>query len=393
MESITLHEYQVKAWNSKKRFIFMSAGVQSGKTTFGAVWILNEAQRCGQGEYIIVAPSYKLLQQSTLTKFLEIAPKGYGAYFKAESVYRTVDNRTFFLRSADKPESIEGITAKAIWADEASIMKPNIWLIMQGRVSKTGGRILLTFTPLSLNWIHREIEKDKERRLRGEPGDIDFIQFRSVDSPYFPKEEFERARRMLTPTQFQLRYEGKFGKAEGLVYTGFQNYHIVEPFAIPKEWRKAGGIDFGYNNPFAALKGAVSPDDVLYIYDERYKDRASLEAHVDFLGSEITYFADPSGAQEIAELRKLGVKVTEANNDVRLGIQKVNERLRASTGDKKSVRLKVFSNCIHLIDEFALYRYPDVGGDKPVKEDDHAQDSLRYLVMGLERPERKIYWV
>ena len=376
---IVLHDWQVKAWNSKKRFIYFVAGVQSGKTTFGVVWILNEAQRCGPGEYIIIAPSYKVLQQSTLVKFLEITPEGYGAYYKAESVYRTIDGRTFFLRSADKPESIEGITARAIWADEASLMKPNIWLMMQGRVSRTQGRILCTFTPISLNWIHREIEKDKERRLRGEEGDIDLIQFRSIDSPYFPKEEYERARRMLTETQFKLRYEGIFGKAEGLVYPDFGPPHIVDDFDVPAEWRRAGGIDWGYNNPFVALKGTLSPDDVLYIYAERYKEREILESHIDFLGSEIGYFGDPSGAQEIAQLRRLGVNVQEANNAVMLGIQKVTERLRPTTDDPKSIRLKIFRSCIHTIDEFALYRYPEpVGGkivkDAPVKQDDHCFD-------------------
>lgn len=398
MKRIVLHKYQLKAWHSKKRFVFLVAGVQSGKTTFGAVWILNEAQQCGPGEYIIIAPSYKVLQQSTLTKFLEIVPGGYGVYYKSESVYRTVDGRTFFLRSADKPESIEGITAKAIWADEASIMKPNIWLMMQGRVSRTQGRILCTFTPISLNWIHREIEKDKERRLRGEEGDIDFIQFRSIDSPYFPKQEYERAKRMLTETQFKLRYEGVFGKAEGLVYPDFGPQHIVDDFDIPAEWQRVGGIDWGYNNPFVALKGALSPDDVLYIYAERYKEREILESHIDFLGSEIAYFADPSGAQEIAQLRRLGVNVREANNAVMLGIQKVTERLRPLTDDSKSIRLKVFRSCIHTIDEFALYRYPEpVGGkivkDAPLKQDDHCCDALRYLIMGISRPERHIVWL
>ena len=150
---IRLHEWQVKAWESKKRFLFFCAGVQSGKTTFGSVWIINEGERCGSGDYLIIAPTYKILQQSTMQKFQEIVPRGWGTLNKAESTFRTIDGRTFFLRSADKPESIEGITAKAIWADEASLMKPDIWNMMQGRVSRTQGRILMTFTPISLNKV------------------------------------------------------------------------------------------------------------------------------------------------------------------------------------------------------------------------------------------------
>jgi len=389
---IELHKWQIKAWNSKKRFVFLVAGVQSGKTTLGSIWIVNEAMQKGRGDYIIVAPTYKMLQQSTLQKFQELVPKGWGIFNKADSTYKTRTGINFFLRSADKPESIEGITAQAIWADEASLMKPDIWVMMQGRVSRTQGRILCTFTPISLNWVHKEIEKDKERRLRGEEGDIDFIQFRSVDSPYFPKEEYERAKRMLTPTQFRLRYEGIFGKAEGLIYADFCNHNIIDDFDIPNDWRRGGGIDQGYNNPFVVLDGALDDDDVLYIYKEHYERGRLLEEHAKHLDSKITYEADPSKKQQNKELQHLGFVVVPANNDVDMGILKVNARIRPVTDDPQSVRLKIFKSCIHLIDEFSLYRY-DEDKEKPVKEDDHAMDALRYLVMRIDKPEVGITWI
>lgn len=388
-KKIILHEWQVKAWQAQKRFIFFCAGVQSGKTTFGSVWIINESERRGAGDYLVVAPTYKILNQSTLQKFKELIPRGWGVFNKADSTFITKDGRTFFLRSADKPESIEGITAQAIWADEASLMKADAWLMMQGRVSRTLGRILCTFTPIALNWIHKELEKDKERIRKGLEGDIDFIQFRSVDSPYFPKEEFERAKRMLTATQFRLRYEGIFGKAEGLIYPDFDNRHIVEDFKVPADWTRIGGMDFGFNNPFVALDGAVSPDDVLYIYKERYRNRCLLKEHVPFLNTAVSYFADPSGLQERRELRAFDMDIVPGNNDVALGIQKVTARIKPLTDDDRTIRLKVFKSCINTIDEFALYRYKE-GQDKeilkeePEKKDDHAMDALRYLVIGLD---------
>jgi len=318
-----------------------------------------------------------------MQKFQEIVPRGWGVFNKSESTYRTIDGKTFFLRSADKPESIEGITAQAIWADEASLMKPNIWVMMQGRVSRTQGRILCTFTPISLNWIHHEIERDKERRKLGLDSDINFIQFRSIDSPYFPRKEYERAKATLPAHQFQLRYDGIFGKPEGLIYPDFNSrQHVVDDFPIPDEWQKAGGIDFGQANPFVALKGALEPEkDILYIYDEYYKSNDVYDEHQKHLDENITYFADPSGAQDIAELQYRGFDIQQAENDVNLGINHVTERIR--TG-----RLKVFKSCINTIDEFSLYqreRNQTTGEwrDKPLKQNDHTQDSLRYLIMGL----------
>lgn len=378
----------------------LCAGVQSGKTTFGAFWIQNESDKCGVGDYLIIAPTYKILRQSTLQKFLEMFPKGRGQHNKAESTYRTDDGRTFFLRSAENPPSIEGITAKAIWADEASLMKPDIWVMMNGRISRTQGRILMTFTPISLNWVHREIEADKDRKKKAQEegidpesvSDIDFISFRSVDSPYFPKEEFERAKRSLPAHMFQLRYEGIFGKPEGLIYPDFTDWHICDEVAIPREWRTAGGIDFGQANPFVALKGAIDPvKDILYIHSEYYKARETYDKHQQNLTPDITYFADPSGAQDIAELQTRGFDLQQANNDVQAGINMVADRIKTN-------RLRVFRSCIHTIDEFSLYQYDrnQTTGewkDKPLKVNDHAMDALRYLVMGISEPEPRIRWL
>ena len=72
------HDYQKKALDSEARFILLQAGIQSGKTMAGAMWLIKEILYYqGKGEiydYAIVSPTYKLLQQSTLKKFLELAP-------------------------------------------------------------------------------------------------------------------------------------------------------------------------------------------------------------------------------------------------------------------------------------------------------------------------------
>ena len=394
------HPYQEKAWFCKKRFICFCSGVQGGKTTFGSVWIVNEAENVKWNDFIILAPTYRVLQQSTLQKFFEVIPRGYGVYNKADSTFTTKTGKTFFLRSADKPESIEGITAGAIWADEVGLMKPDAWLFMQRRVSRTQGRILMTFTPKALNWVYYDLYKP----WVGGSEDIEFIQFRSVDSPYFPQAEFDRARQTMTPHQFKLSYEGEFTKAEGLVYPGFSSNNIVDDFAIPKDWRKGGGIDFGFINPFCALEGAVNPDGVLNIYKCHYKSGMTLRQHAEFLNPDIPYFYDPSGRQEAEELISMGFELQPANNDINLGINKVNARIMGrllprsehedkyldiDDEDRRITRLKVFRSCGELIEEIGIYQYEknQTTGewkDRPLKANDHAMDALRYLVMGLD---------
>jgi len=372
-KTITLHPHQEKAWKSKKRFIALCAGVQGGKTTFGALWILNEAWEKGPGDYIIAAPSYRMLEQSTLVKFREIVPKDYGKFNTQRSTFVTSDgSRTFFLRSADKPESLEGITARAIWADEASLMKAYTWIIMQNRVSATRGRVLFTFTPARMNWVYHDLYR---RWKDGDP-DYEFIQFANVESPYFPREEYERAKRTLTETQFKLRYEGIFAKAEGLIYPDFGPQHIEDSVDIPLGAKCVGGIDFGWNNPFVALEGWLDGDDVLHVYSEYYQPQRTLAQHAQYLSKDVTYYADPSGKQEIEELISMGYDVRAADNDVNMGINRVNERIKTN-------RLKVLrERCRNLIDEKETYCWDEK--DRPIKENDHCCDAERYMVMGLD---------
>ena len=61
-----MHPGQRKAWESTKRFIAIIAGTQSGKTSFGPLWLLREIQLKGPGDYMAVGPTMKLAKKKLL---------------------------------------------------------------------------------------------------------------------------------------------------------------------------------------------------------------------------------------------------------------------------------------------------------------------------------------
>lgn len=85
---------------------------------------------------------------------------------------------------------------------------------------------------------------------------------------------------------------------------------------------------------------------------------------------------DPSAASFIAELRKRGIKVLKANNDVLDGIRLVGMLLNLE-------KLVFASSCVETIKEFASYiwdeKAADRGEDKPIKQHDHSMDAVRYF--------------
>ncbi len=149
--------------------------------------------------------------------------------------------------------------------------------------------------------------------------------------------------------------------------------------------RCVGGIDFGWRNPFAALWGALDRDDVLWITDERYLRETPLHEHAKALKARpgVTWYADPAGATEIAELRAAGLKVLRADNDIRHGIAAVTARIRTK-------RLRVnLTSCPNLIAEAKLYRYPSPqerahSGENPIDDNNHALAALRYLISKVD---------
>lgn len=153
-----------------------------------------------------------------------------------------------------------------------------------------------------------------------------------------------------------------------------------------------GGIDFGYHNPFCALWGHVDHDGVLWITGCRYKAQTTLPQHSESIPRGVRYWCDPSGASDIRELRMAGHDAVPClhrgtmglagtpRRPVLSGIDRVSDRMR--TGRLKIVRRA----CLPLINELSSYHYdPEKKSEDPIKEDDHACDALRYMVVGLDR--------
>lgn len=399
MPTLTLHEHQQRVIASKARFIGCISGIRGGKTTIGAVWLLaqiNQDRESGKfGDYLICAPTNKILDQSTLPKFKEFFPSDWGTWKEQKSYFELNWNRPgtnepcrIFVRSMDEPNSIEGMDCLSAWMDEVGQMKAQSWINVQGRLSVQQGRCILTTTPYAVNWFFKEVYKKKDVDQ-----DYDIIMWSSIDNPAFPKEEFERAKKSLPKAIFERRYLGKFTRLEGLVYPEFDSeFHIIEPFDIPDNWLRFAGLDFGRSNPNAIVCVAQDPDsNNFYVYKEFYRSETLLKTISDYLHSaNLSYvLADTQSAQLIAELQQFygNRNVKEADKNIDVGVERLRSLLQEG-------RIKFFRDrCNNLITEIEQYHYatpnPDkVQQDKPVAKDNHAVDALRYA---FSRPLQGLY--
>lgn len=379
MNQIKLHPFQWQTMQSEKRFVAMIAGSGGGKTHFGPVWLAQEIQKYPKDTFLIVAPTFKMLQRTVIPK-IELCFKG--TFFEGELKetklqYLLPNNGIIYFGSADNPDSLEGVHVRAAWLDEASLMSRDLWIVVQGRLGRHQGRCLITTTPRAFNWLYH----DFYRRFLDGDKDFDVIQFRSIDNPHYPREEFDRMRNALDSRIFEMRYCGQFRKMSGLVYPDFGPESIVDN--TNRNFIEVRyGVDWGYNNPAVILALGADNDGVWYLLDE-WCERGKLLDDVIIQAQAMqkrygigVFYCDPSQPAYIDAFNKNGLPTLGADNSIPPGIQAVGMLIKTKC-------LKVSRSCKNTIEEFETYHYPeDAKKDLPVKEDDHCMDALRYAIRG-----------
>ena len=98
----------------------------------------------------------------------------------------------------------------------------------------------------------------------------------------------------------------------------------------------------------------------------------------------MSVIVDPSAASFKAEIRKRGYfSCMDANNSVIDGIRTTASYIQAG-------KIYIHKDCEHTIKEFGAYSWDDKSAeDKVIKENDHAMDSMRYMVHTVIR--KRIY--
>ena len=282
---VRMHPGQARAIRSEARHVLVLAGTQSGKTSFGPLWLYREMQRCGPGDYLVVAPAFPLLELKLRPEFMRLFDRQLqlGDYTGSPTKKFTFTDggsrRTFgqahnpdgptqvFFGHAQDPDSLESATAKAAWLDESGqkkFKKASHEAIMR-RLAIHRGRVLYTTTPYYIGWLKKELH-DKANR----PGsNVELINFRSIDNPAFSAEEYEEQRAVLPEWKFRMFYDGVFTRPAGLIYDVFSfERHVVDPFLIPDSWPRVLGLDFGAVNT-CCVKFAQDPDSgIWYAYAE-----------------------------------------------------------------------------------------------------------------------------
>ena len=418
------YQYNAKqqlAWdtiltNPDKKFILFDGGSRSGKTTTLLEYMVMRAFQYPASRQLM-ARKYRVhakssLWQDSLKKYFSVYPTLKGSIYtfqESELILKFYNNSEIIVGGLDDEDRVEKILGNeyiTVFLNEATQLTYKTMQMVMTRLAQrvfdaNGNRavpkLLIDCNPRGpRHWLHyvgvRHVDPETEEPLKN-ASSWARLNWSAFDNKENLPPDYLEMLDSLPPILRDRMLNGVWRENDGAVYAEFdEDLHVVDPFEIPADWTRFRAIDFGFTNPFVCLWGARDYDGRIYIYREHYRTKTLTKDHAGIIkelsGQEsYAWTVADHDAEERAELASYGIHTIPAKKEVITGIGKVKKHLAKGVNGK--CKLYFFSNLKHTLNEIYAYEWlPAQEGhnahEEPRKENDHAMDALRYMVMALE---------
>ena len=389
--------------NDKTRYVLYSGAVRAGKTLLLAHVGVKAALDYPGSVGMVLSNIYPQLKDAVFKTFVEEIAE-YQKILDENNIpielmrYTTSPGKmdlffyngsSIMFRSCDKEEKIRGVTLDWFELDEPIQMKEDIFKQLMARIS--GKKMPFHFGLLATNpgaenhWIYKNFYTKKADRFFT----VETNVYENVLLPSYT-EYIKDLESNYDPDWTRRFLHGYWGAFSGQIYKSFSVDKHVRDFDpelknVPGIDRFFAGVDWGIRDPCCILVLMKTRANNLFVIEEYYEnERSSFEtAHtIAKLHKKYNFtkvYCDPSAADLVKQAFDLGVPIgrfdngevkSYANNQVSPGIAKLQSTF-------KNNKITIHSSCINLIRSLQSYRYKG-DGETPLKEDDHAADSLRY---------------
>ena len=390
-KQIEFIENSVAHWN------LAHGSVRSGKTVGTLFRFMQAVYDCPDSAIWMVGHTADTIYQNAIRLLLESEQlamyRPYCTWFAGKRQLRFIDKTISTLGAKDEGAigQFQGKTMSLVYCDEMSLYPESIIDMIDTRLSNPHS---MGFA--SMNPAHPD-HKLKKWIDKANAGDPNYYaqHFTLSDNPYLDDEYKNRIKNSLSGVFYKRNYLGLWCLAEGAIFDFFEKgvHSVKRPPRCAEYW--IAGIDYGTINNFSCVLIGINTGqrdqtgicrwvEKEYIWDSRKQGRQKTNAEyaedvASFLepyGPKAVY-VDPSAASFKLDLRRKGLHVVDADNDVIPGITMVCAEMQKGN-------LFVCDECVNLIRELESYvwdpRSTITGEDKPLKKDDHSVDAMRYAV-------------
>ncbi len=375
--------------------VICDGAVRSGKTLCMGISFLCWATRRFDGkQFGLCGKTIASLRRNVVSVLLPVMRDlGFGVDEKVSKNLFTLSfggrANTFYLfggRDEGSQALIQGATFSGVLLDEVALMPRSFVEQACARCSVPGSKLWFNCNPEGPNhWFYQEwVKKSIERRAL-------YIHFALEDNPALSRKIIARYRKMYSGVFYRRFVLGEWVASSGRVYDFFDESFVraapegeLEEYAVSCDYGTANPSSFG----FWGRRGDVWFRLREYYYNSREEGRQKTDAEyvaalLQLCGGKRmrAVVVDPSAASFIEALRREGLPVLKADNDVLSGIRLTADLLKAG-------KLVICEDCTDAIREFSLYAWDERRADRdaPIKLFDHAMDDIRYFAATVARP-------
>lgn len=405
------------------KFAWYCGGFGSGKTFIGSHIANRLAVQAPNGRGLIARQTQVDLKATTMKTFWEVTDmRAIAKHNKSESLITYKNGHEIYYWGLDDIEKLKSLEIGWFWIDEVNEICSNTFNVLKGRLRhKTQPKRVgyITSNSEGKNWTYRQFIEGKDISTQEQHKKYFTFKAPSNENTNLP-EDYLDVLNSYTGDLFKRYVNADFNVFEGQIFPDFmEEIHCIEPFAIPKEWKKYEVMDHGERNPTAVLWYAVSPIGEVIFYREHEESGRDVTYHAKKVlemraGESIEYMlCDPSiksvrgqTGKKIDKEWKYEMKKEDkhfvlkpAKNNVSAGLSRVHRYLKPdiarkhrATGKKGAPMVYFFNTMKNTIEEIEKYKWKkesttseDDAPEVPRKKDDHCMDCVRYALM--DRPD------
>ena len=258
-------------------FYTMVCGRQIGKTLLLINMLLYYGINYPRITLLWVSPYYSMAIKvlSQIIDAIEFTPITKEAN-KSEKIISLVNGTRIYFRSAEKPETIRGLSIDYAFLDEAQDISDDAFnkAILPTLTAK-GKKCLIAGTPKSKNWFYQYFQ-------RGEEDNYNSYTAPSSISPFVSAEFLEEQKQSLPPAIYEQEFEALWQEGDGEVFTNIDGVCILDEWGSTNQ-RTFGGLDIGTKQDYSVLTILDRNGRTLHIWRERGLEYSQIVDKVVYL--------------------------------------------------------------------------------------------------------------